>query len=62
MKVSTFVMQCIAFYYCICVKVIDLDDPEVKHGLQIISTSKSFRLGTRWVVVGIATMIYDNIF
>ncbi|XP_065909891.1 FYVE, RhoGEF and PH domain-containing protein 6-like [Dysidea avara] len=27
-------------------KVIDLDDPEVKHGLQIISTSKSFRLGT----------------
>ena len=27
----------------------DLDDPEVKHGFQIISTSKSFRLEARYV-------------
>ena len=27
----------------------DLNDPEVKHGFQIISTSKSFRLEARCV-------------
>jgi len=34
--------------FYITLKVINLDDPEVKHGLQIISTCKSFRLGTRY--------------
>ena len=48
MCVCVCVCVCACACVCVCVKVIDLDDPEVEHGLQIISTSKSFRLRTRY--------------